>query len=254
MGAYSVVMDSSMSPRQYTAIIRTGGLSLIIGALAFVSVFAYLAAKFNYPDVLDGEASLVLPALLETGGAGRLIWAIYSLLPLFWLPASIGAFYALRPKSEGLMRLSVLFASISSLAMTLGLMRWPGFHWELGRAWAADAAVRPALRVVFDAVNLYLGNYIGEFLGELCINSFFFLSACAMLKGDGVPRSVGMLGMAASIVGFVAMFRNVTSTIDPVAALNNYLLPMWMIVFGVVLLRYSYNSRVFGASPIPTAA
>ena len=33
------------------------------------------------------------------------------------------------------------------------------------------------------------------------------------------------------------MFRNVTDVVDPIAAVNNYLLPLWMIIFGVALLR-----------------
>ncbi len=33
------------------------------------------------------------------------------------------------------------------------------------------------------------------------------------------------------------MFRNVTVAVAPVSAINNYLLPLWMIVFGVVLFR-----------------
>ena len=33
------------------------------------------------------------------------------------------------------------------------------------------------------------------------------------------------------------MFRNITLAVAPVSAVNNYLLPLWMIVFGVVLLR-----------------
>jgi hypothetical protein len=31
---------------------------------------------------------------------------------------------------------------------------------------------------------------------------------------------------------------HVTSWVDPIAAVNNYLLPLWMIIFGVALLRY----------------
>ena len=34
------------------------------------------------------------------------------------------------------------------------------------------------------------------------------------------------------------MFRNVTAVVSPVAAMNNYLLPLWMIIFGIVLLRH----------------
>jgi len=49
------------------AIIRAGGLALIAGAMAFLGVFAFLAARFNYPAVLDGSAAEVLPRLLATG-------------------------------------------------------------------------------------------------------------------------------------------------------------------------------------------
>lgn len=58
--------------------IRAGGFTLIAGALAFLFVFAYLAARFNYPDVLDGSAETVLPALLATGASGRAAWAFYA--------------------------------------------------------------------------------------------------------------------------------------------------------------------------------
>ena len=44
-----------------------GGLALVVGAIGFLAVFAYLAARFNYPEVLDGSAEDVLPALLASG-------------------------------------------------------------------------------------------------------------------------------------------------------------------------------------------
>jgi len=222
------------------ATIRVGGFSLIFAAVAFLGVFSYLAVRFNYPDVLDGRAADVLPALLATGGAGRAVWAIYALLPLFWIPASVGAFHALRTRSEGAMRAAMLFAVVSSIAMILGLMRWPSFHWELARTWAVEPSARPALEAVFNATNRYLGNYLGEFLGELCFSVFFLLSASAMLEKDsGFPRWVGWLGVVTGIAGLVGMFRNVTTAVAPIAEVNNYLLPLWMIVFGFSLLRFS---------------
>ena len=69
------------------AAIRLGGWALILGALAFLVVFAVLAARFDYPAILAGPADLVLPRLLATGTAGRAVWAVYALLPLIWIPA-----------------------------------------------------------------------------------------------------------------------------------------------------------------------
>ena len=72
--------------------IRAGGLALIVGAAAFLGVFAFLAARFDYPAVLDGNAAEVLPKLLATGATGRAVWAIYGLLPILWVPAGVAAF------------------------------------------------------------------------------------------------------------------------------------------------------------------
>ncbi len=68
-------------------IIEIGGLSLVVAALAFVGIFAYLAASMDYPDVLDRPASEALPALLATGSVGRVIWAIYAFVPLVFVLA-----------------------------------------------------------------------------------------------------------------------------------------------------------------------
>jgi hypothetical protein len=181
----------------------------------------------------------VLPALLATGAAGRFAWSLYALLPLIWLPAGVGAFEALRTRAEGGMRLALLFASLAAISMMLGLFRWPSIHWELARAWVSAApAERATIGVLFDGLNRYLGNFIGEFLGELSFSVFFLLSAMAMLRTPEFPRWVGWWGAATAVLGLAGMFRNVTQVVAPVADANNYLLPLWMIGFGVSLLRY----------------
>jgi len=126
-------------------VIRFGGLCLAGGALAFLGVFAYLAARFNYPDVLDGPAATVLPSLLATGQQGRLVWAIYALLPLIWLPAGVAAYEALAPVQRGAMRLALQFAVLAALAMMLGLMRWPSVHWHLALAFERAAPPEQAV-------------------------------------------------------------------------------------------------------------
>jgi hypothetical protein len=133
---------------------------------------------------------------------------------------------------------------VAALAMMLGLMRWPTIHWRLAELYAtADVSQRAVLGALFDGFNTYLGNYIGEFLGELAFSLFFLLTAWALLRTRAVARGVGLLGLTAGAAGLVGMFRNVTPVVAPVAAVNNYLLPAWMIVFGVVLARWRDQSR-----------
>lgn len=221
------------------ATIRVGGLALVVGAIAFMAVFGFLAARFDYPAVLDGPAATVLPQLLATGLSGRAAWALYAFLPLIWLPAGVGAYYALRRSHPGAMLLALQWAVVAALSMMLGLMRWPSVHWHLAQLQAvATPEQQQVIASIFDGLNTYLGNYIGEFLGELSFSMFFLLSSWAMRRTRVVPAWIAVAGLMTAVAGLIGMLRNVTSAVAPVAEINNYLLPLWMIVFGVVLLRY----------------
>lgn len=219
--------------------VRFGGIALIFGALAFMAVFAFLAARFDYPAVLDGPASSVLPALLATGPSGRAAWAIYGLLPLIWLPAGVGAYRALRGSHPGAMLLALQCTVVSALSMMLGLLRWPTLHWRLAELYvSADPSQQQVIGATFDGLNTYLGNYLGEFVGELSFSAFFVLSGWALLRSRTTARWVAAGGLVTGVLGGVGMFRNLIATVAPVTAVNNYLLPLWMITFGVILIRY----------------
>ena len=221
---------------------KLAGWSLISAAAGFIATFSYLAARFEYPEVLDGTASVVLPRLLELGSTGRAVWVIYAFLPLLLIPAAIGANRTLGKTAPGRMQGALVAAVIAAVAMFLGLARWPSVHWELARAFLAGSAdAKFAIAAVFGGLNTYLGNYIGEFLGEFALNAFFMLSGSALVA-DG-QKAAGRLGMVAGVVGWVAAFRNVTAVVAPIAALNNYVLPLCLIGLGVVLARHRATDR-----------
>jgi len=226
--------------REARGTILAGGIAFVGGALAFLGVFSYLAARFHYPEVLDGSAGDVLPALLATGTEGRFAWAVYGVLPLVFIPAGISAFEALRERFAGPMRIGVLFAFLAAVCMVLGLMRWPSMHWEVARAWETGSeGERHVLAALFDGLNVYLGNFVGEFLGEFSFSVFFLLSGIGLLRHQTAPRWVGWWGISTGLLGLIGMWRNVTHAVQLVADANNYLLPAWMIGFGVWLIMTS---------------
>jgi hypothetical protein len=225
-------------PRRAEPAARLGGFALIAASVLFMAVFGYLASTFDYPDVLDRPAAEVLPRLTALGAAGRAVWSLYALVPLLLVPAGVGVVAALGRSAPGAARAAQAFATVAALSMMLGLLRWPSIHWELGRAWAsASEPERAAIAPVFAGLNSYLGNFIGEFVGELCLGLFFALTAWAMWRDEGYPRWAGIAGLVASGLGFVAMFRNVTTAVEPFAMVINAVLPLWLIVLGVCLVR-----------------
>lgn len=215
---------------------RIGGWSLIAAALSFMAVFGYLAVRFDYPTVLDGTAEEVLPRLLALGATGRAVWVIYALVPLLLVPAAVGAYDAWRRAAPNAMRMALVLGVVTAVSMLLGLARWPTIHWELARAWpSASPDARAAISATFAGLNLYLGNFIGEFLGEIALNGFFAATSYGLLC-EG-RRRLGVAGLLVAAIGCVAALRNVTPVVALVAEANNYVLPVWLIVLGVVLTR-----------------
>ena len=224
---------------QHRKMIVAGGLSFVVGALAFVLVFSYLAAKFDYPHILDGSPAEVLPRLSAGGSTMRAVWAIYAFLPLLLLPGAVGAYLAC-PSNRGPMTLGLVVASIGALAMCLGLMRWPSIHWALAGTYAQSGAeAKSSLGAVFTGLNLYLGNYIGEFLGEACLAMFFLLAGFSMLEEARFPKWLAWSGVVFALLFFVGAFRNAVPAVQSVADLNNALLPLWMLTLGASLIWYS---------------
>jgi hypothetical protein len=112
-------------------------------------------------------------------------------------------------------------------------------HWELARSYAsASPDARSAIDAVFAGFNVYLGNYIGEFIGEVALNGFFVLIGFAALRSVQVGRWFGLAGIAVGVAGWVGAFRNITAMVDPIAEANNYLLAVWLIILGTVLIRW----------------
>lgn len=232
-----------MQSRRMTVV---GGVSLITGALSFVIVFSYLAVNFSYPDILDGRAAEVLPRLLEGGSVMRAVWAFYAFLPLLLIPGAVGAQSAC-PSSRSRMTLATVFAAVGALAMCLGLMRWPSIHWVLAEMYP-DAGVdaKVAIDALFTGLNVYLGNYVGEFLGETMLAAFFMLSGASMLDEDRFPSWLGWSGINVSLLLIIGAFRNVHYAVQIIADLNNLLLPLWMIVMGSSMLWFSGRERAEG--------
>lgn len=219
---------------------RLGGASLLLATVLFMAVFSYLAAVFDYPDVLDRPAAEVLPRLLALGSQGRAVWAVYGLVPLLLVPTVVGLSAVTRAAAPLATRGATIAGVLAAFSMMLGLLRWPSLQWRLATAYvAANPADRVTITAVFDAANSYLGNFIGEFVGELALNTFFVLAAWALARASAPRRQwLAYAGAVASLLGVVAMFRNVTMAVSTVAEVNNLVLPVWMAVLGYALLTH----------------
>jgi len=155
------------------------------------------------------------------------------------LPAAAGAFQALRSEAEGLVWVGSYFAVLAALTLTLGPIRWPSLNHELARLCVQAApSDRTAIEIIVTGFNRYLGTYVGEQLGELFLNGWFVMSSVAMLRSARFPRWFGWAGTGVGVLGLVGMFRFASGAVQPVADINNLLLPAWLITWGVALWKH----------------
>jgi hypothetical protein len=223
--------------------------ALFLGAAGFVGVFILLAARFGYPDVLDAPAPQVLAQLAAAPDSLRVVWAVYAVLPLALALAALGLHPHLRlsPTSARVVTAAGLLAGG---AMSFGLLRWSTLNWSLARAWsAAGAETRRALEAVFDAGNLWLGNALGELVGELALAVWLVGAARAPLA-RWAAWSTAALGL---VLGLGA-FRQVWPTLAVVTELTNLWLPVGLVALAVALVRSAPMVRFAPPAPVWTAA
>jgi hypothetical protein len=223
-----------MKPEQLG--LKAAGLTLVLCSLAFVAVFTYLAATFGYPEVLDRSAGEVLPRLAAGGDTLRNVWFLYGLLPLGIVFAGAASASVLARGGQPLRALGLSASTLAGIAMMAGLLRWPTIMEVLARYWQnAAPAERPALAAIFDAANLFMGQLVGEFVGEIALATWFMALALAFRRTG--RRFLGILGIASAALVALAALRNITTAVAPIAEINNVTLPLWLLVLGVLFFR-----------------
>jgi hypothetical protein len=89
---------------------------------------------------------------------------------------------------------------------------------------------------------------------ELFLNLLFVCAACALVRAGHARRWLLIAGSAAGLLGGVAMLRNAMPLVEPVAALNNAVLPLWMLVLGVAPVPHYGAGRPGPCVPSARAA
>lgn len=227
---------------------RIGAVILALGSAAFIAIFLYLQATFSYPDILDRDAGDVLVRLHAGGATLRAVWLLYAALPLAILVAGIASMPLLEDGGgRGLARIGAVAAVVASLAMMIGLLRWPSIQWTLAERWGdATADQREVYAVMFDAANRYLGNLTGELIGELALAGWVASIGMALRLTERPRASAAMLLLAAVVA--LGALRQLSPVFDPIAAGSNLALPLSLFAIAWLMWRHAvlFTSRATG--------
>jgi len=245
----SVQNTAATSPPSVSASIArwAGSMSLLQGLILFVPMIV-LGGAINWPESLSDPAEIALPRLLENEGAVRLgyiVYLIYSIL--FAVTMILLLRYA---RSRAVIALGALiagFAIISTLARSVGIVRWLVPAPELAEAYVATTSEteRTAISVAFNSMNSY-GGTIGEILG---VSIFAALSigllAVAAVTTRAFPLWIGILGLIAALGVFASTVELAGVDAGTIILIGTTLVQLWFLLTGSwLLLRGSRQPRL----------
>jgi Domain of unknown function (DUF4386) len=233
-------------------IARAAGILLVIEGLLLFAPAAILGSAINWPASLSEPPSVVLPLIQQQAGAVQLGYTIYLLYSvLFWPVALLTA----RAVAGGdslppLLKLAVGFGIASTVARTLGILRWlvamPGLA-AIYNAPGVSETTRTTVEITYQTLNSYAGG-VGEVLGVGLFAALWLGSlAIATLRSGALPRWLGLFGLlatAALLGGLVELFG---VDLGALITVSTSLIQLWFLAAGLVLLSRR-------SAPMPIAA
>jgi Domain of unknown function (DUF4386) len=220
------------------------GAFLIIAPVWFNATFALLGKRFDYPDILRRPATEILERFRAGGSSLILLWWMFMLSGLLFIPAVVLLGQALG--FTGVVPLAVTIGVLAGLVQMLGLLRWVYLIPSLART-NADPALeggqREANVAVFSAMHRYLGVGVGEHLGYLFTGLWSVLTGVAIVGTELTPAWMGWVGIVVGVGLIVGSAEFLGSNEEDGWSLADAAIPvlyvawsLWLLAMGVTLI------------------
>jgi hypothetical protein len=179
---------------------------------------------------------VILPLILEHRWAvsgGYFVYLVYSILffPMAYL--MIAYFEGGRVRSHSGW-IGVGFAAISTLARTIGIVRWLTAMPILARLWAVSPG--RDIEIAYDTLNALAGG-LGEVVGVgIFAGIWVFAVSRSILKYRALPTWTAWLGVAAGASVMAPVVELFGVDIGGLITITTSLIHIWWLVLGAVLL------------------
>lgn len=224
------------------AIRRQAAIFLIIEFLLIFAPLIILGTAINWPASLDEPARVNLPLILEQYMAmmtGYSIYLVYSLL--FWPMAYLtGRAIVIDDTSNTLFLVASGFAALSTLARTLGIVRWLFAMPVLARLYTNPVVsenFKESISMVYEMLNAYAGG-IGELLGvSLFASIWLVLISILLIRSSHWPNWLGFFGLIVAASLLLNLLEMVGIDMGAMISVSETLQHFWMLAAAIVFLR-----------------
>lgn len=220
---------------------RTTGALLVVQALLLFVPVAILGSAINWPASLSEPPSVVLPLIQAQAGAVRIGYLVYLAFSILFFPVSLMVARVLAGSDTlpPLLRIAVGFGIASTVARTLGIIRWLVAMPILAATYSdptTSESTRATVEIVYRTLNDYAGS-IGEVLGVSLFAALWLVCvSVVMLRTHALPQWLGIFGLlaAAALLGSLVELFGVD--LGALITVTTSAFQLWMLAAGVVLL------------------
>lgn len=231
---------------------RAIGIILILFAIAFNLPYVWLAANFEYPDILRRPPGEVLAGFAAGGAPLILVWGAFALAALLFAPIAVAV--AAVTKRPGDSSSAVAGIGIAAgITQAIGLCRWVYAVPGLAAAWLqsdGDPAARTIIETTFTTLHQFAGVGIGEAIGQ-SLTAFWLVGVSLRQRSN--PRfgfALASLGLAGGVVLLLGLVEGLATVIpfDPglfglAGVVGFVILTVWLIWTGIACMRGPFELR-----------
>ena len=213
------------------------GVLLITAAVLSFLPIAILGPAIGWPASLRAPAAQQLAAIAAAPAAVALGYTVYLLYSVLILPVmTLLAWRCSGSLAKPMAVMVVAFAAMSTLARSIGILRWLTAMPTMAQQHAAaDPAGKQVLETIFTTVNSY-GGGIGELLGvSLFMALSLGLAMVAAWNQGTLPRWLAAFGMVSALLLFALFLPTMGIAVQVPIAAAATVLAVWMIVAGVAV-------------------
>jgi Domain of unknown function (DUF4386) len=216
---------------------HTLGILLIIQSLLIFVPMYILGTSINWPESTHLPGNQVLPLIFNNSSSvtiGYFVYLLYSILFLFTGSMLVSE---LDQKNSKILKVASISAGLSSLARTIGILRWliPFPILAVSYMNTNNPNIKLVQETVFDVMNNF-GGAIGEMLGVSIFAAIWSgIISWQFICRKELPSWLGYFGIISTIaaLGIILPIFGASSWISAEETLFHF----WLLTVGIYFLR-----------------
>jgi hypothetical protein len=219
--------------------ILVGGWSMVIFSILYVGITLAIDSLVQGQTMLYSMGEHNLFKVVAGTDTIRTLLTFYAILPLLLIPAAVGTYYTFIDVHEANMRVGMYFATVGALALCLSLLMLPSINWHLVTyIQSVSGAEQANLVITLQALQSYLGVYLGDLLGFGCLIVWFIITSFVMVRDPEMPRAVGIIQIVISLIAVLILLMRY-SGLAPAMHVNLQapgVMALWIFISGISLI------------------